>query len=53
MLDFAPTASMTVIGEKLGGGPMNQSVGVLWIETRALFSQEVDLLNFVDDYTRG
>jgi hypothetical protein len=28
---------MTITGEKLGDGPMDQSTGVLWIRMRVLF----------------
>jgi hypothetical protein len=31
------TASMAIRGEKLGGGPVDRSVGVLEIVSRALF----------------
>jgi hypothetical protein len=37
MFSFAPTASMAIMGEKLGGGAIDWSTDMLWIGTGAFF----------------
>jgi hypothetical protein len=53
MLDFTPTASMDVVGEKLG---MDQWVGQLacyGFRQEPFFSVAVSLSNVVDDVVKG
>jgi hypothetical protein len=44
---------MTVRGREIGWGPVDQSVGVMWIRMGAFFLRTVDPFNSVDDYVKG
>jgi hypothetical protein len=53
MIDFAPTASMVVLGEKLGTNPLIDQPTCCGLCLEPCFSGAVDILNSVDDYTKG
>jgi hypothetical protein len=52
-IDFAPTASMVALGEKLGMNPWIGQLSCCGLGREPFFSGVVALLNFVDDYKKG
>jgi hypothetical protein len=52
MLDFFHCFN-DCYGRETGFGPTDQSAGVQWVRTVALFSGAVDPFNYIDDYAKG
>jgi hypothetical protein len=50
---FTPTASMVVLGEKLGMNPRIDQLSCCGLGQEPFFSGAVALLNSVDDYVKG
>jgi hypothetical protein len=50
---FTPTASMVVLGEKLGMNPRIDQPSCCGLGQEPFFSGAVALLNSVDDYAKG
>jgi hypothetical protein len=53
MLDFAPTTSTTVLGEKLGTKAQIDQPSCCGLGQEPFFSGAVTLLNSVDGYIKG
>jgi hypothetical protein len=53
MLDFTPTASMDVVGEKLGMDPWVGQLACYGFRQEPFFSVAVSLSNVVDDVVKG
>jgi hypothetical protein len=53
MIDFAPTASLAVLGEKLGTDPRIGQPACCGLCQEPFFLGAATLLNSVDDYAKG
>jgi hypothetical protein len=52
-VDFAPTDSMAVLGEKLGMDPQIGQLACCGLCQEPFFSGAVALLNSIDNYAKG
>jgi hypothetical protein len=52
-VDFAPTDSMTVLGEKLGMDPQIGQLACCGFYREPFFSGAVALLNSIENYAKG